>query len=210
VLGVYVVDGNVIGLLKVIPPPNVVTVPVPPILIGFAVPPDPVPMLIAPPNPEISLTPVPMFNVPVVCVVQIPTSVVFAAAFNDGETTEVPVITPADEIDPVLAPFLKSGAINTVPAVSVVPDDIAPVVAAIFPEVAVIPVPAVIVVLADTDPADAEIFPVVAVIPPDPDVIDDVVLIVPTLEIFPPPNVNDAPSILPRLVIAEKSPVDVI
>jgi hypothetical protein len=157
-VGVYVADGTVIGPLVVNPLANVVTVPAPPILIGFAVAPDPVPMLIVPP---VVLDPVPIFNTPDVCVVEIPTVIVSPDALNDGDTTEVPVITPADVIDPLV--------------VEIVPED-----AVIFPVVAVIPVPAVIVVpaesvvFADTEPAEAVIFPEVAVIPPDADVIPNV------------------------------------
>jgi len=47
--------------------PTLVTELAPPIVIGFAIAPDPVPMLIPPPLPVISLAPVPIFKIPLVC-----------------------------------------------------------------------------------------------------------------------------------------------
>jgi hypothetical protein len=61
---------------------------------------EPVPILIFPEDDAVVLAPVPIFRVPDVCDDAILTSVLTADAFNEGAITDVPVITPVEEIDP--------------------------------------------------------------------------------------------------------------
>jgi hypothetical protein len=102
--------------------PNVADVLVPPMFIGptFNAP----VLLPIPIDPEADLKPVPIDNVPSVCVVQIPTFVVFDAAFNEGLINADPVITPVCEIDPdVFAEILPNVAVIP-PDPDVIDDDV--------------------------------------------------------------------------------------